>query len=314
MPAEIAPKSNPQGESMRTLKLSAIVVFTTALVVGWELGDAPAEEKKKSDDAARPRAAKETKEETMGKYVTVNGLKMYYEIHGTGKPLVMLHGAFGWATLFPTLAKDRQVIAIELQGHGHTADLDRPLSFEQMADDTAALLKELKIEQADFFGYSMGGTVALGVAIRHPKLVRKLAINGSHYAKMKDAYEPETFKQFESLPADFAPKMLKDHYDEVAPDPKQWPVLVGKIKKLGADFKGYSPEDMQSIKTHVLVTIGDRDGVRPEHAVEMYRLIPHAQLAVFPGADHFLLFQNPDKILPTIAAFLDEPLPEPKKP
>jgi pimeloyl-ACP methyl ester carboxylesterase len=105
---------------------------------------------------------------------------MYYEIHGAGRPLVLLHGAFGWAVIYPTLAKNRQVIAIELQGHGHTADIDRPLTYEQMADDTAALLKQLKIEQADFFGYSMGGNVALAVAIRHPQLVRKLVTAGSH--------------------------------------------------------------------------------------------------------------------------------------
>jgi pimeloyl-ACP methyl ester carboxylesterase len=99
----------------------------------------------------------EVKQTANGKYAEVNGLKMYYEIHGSGKPLVLLHGAFGWATVYPILAKNRQVIAIELQGHGHTADIDRPLTYEQMADDTAALLKHLKIEQADFFGYSMGG-------------------------------------------------------------------------------------------------------------------------------------------------------------
>ena len=202
---------------------------------------------------------------------------------------------FRLATVYPALAKDRQVIAVELQGHGHTADIDRPLTYEQMADDIAALLKELKIEQADFFGYSMGGTVGLGVAIRHPKLVRKLAINGSHSGKMEDAYEPETAKQFNSLPADFAPPMLKDPYDKVAPDPKQWPTLVAKVKKMGLDFKGFTREELKSIKARVLITLGDRDGVRPEHAVEMFRQIPNASFAVFPGADHFLLWQSPEK-------------------
>jgi pimeloyl-ACP methyl ester carboxylesterase len=234
---------------------------------------------------------------------------MYYEIHGTGRPLVLLHGAFGWATVFPTLAKARQVIAIELQGHGHTADIDRPLTYGQMADDTAALLKQLRIEQADIFGYSMGGTVALALAIRHPNLVRKVAINGSHYGRIEDAYNPETFEQFKSLPPDFAPKVLKDPYDKFAPDPKQWPALVAKVKKMGLEFKGFTREDMKSIKAHVLITLGDRDGVRPEHVVEMFRLIPNAQLAVFPGADHFLLFQDPEKMLPTIAAFFDAPMP-----
>jgi pimeloyl-ACP methyl ester carboxylesterase len=248
-----------------------------------------------------------------GQYATVNGLKMYYEAHGRGKPLVLLHGAFGWATVYPTLAKDRRVIAIELQGHGHTADIDRPLTYEQMADDTAALLKYLKIEQADFFGYSMGGNVGLAVAIRHPKLVRKLAINGSHYGRLEDAYDAEAFRQFKSLPSDFAPAVLKDPYDKVAPDPKQWPTLVAKIKKMGLEFKGFARDDMKSIKAPVLVTLGDRDAVRVEHAVEMFRLIPNAELAVFPGADHLLLWQNPEKMLPTIAAFLNAPISETKK-
>jgi pimeloyl-ACP methyl ester carboxylesterase len=249
-----------------------------------------------------------------GKYANVNGLKMYYEVHGTGRPLVLLHGAFGWATVYPTLAKDRQVIAVELQGHGHTADIDRPFTIEQMADDTAALLKELRIEQADFFGYSMGGTVALGVAIRHPNLVRKLAINGSHAGKMADAFEPETYKQFQNLPDDFAPPILKEPYDKVAPDPKQWPTLVAKIKKMGLEFKGFTREELKSIKAPVLITFGDRDGTRPEHAVEMFRLIPNSQLAIIPGADHFLIFQDPEKLLPTVGAFLNAPVPEPKKP
>ena len=257
------------------------------------------------DKSGEPKTGAGT-EKTHG-YAAVNGLKMYYEIHGAGKPLVVLHGAFGWATVYPTLAKNRQVIAVELQGHGHTADIDRPMTLEQLADDTAALLKQLKIERADFFGYSMGGNVALAIAIRHPNLVDRLAINGSNSGKIEDAYEPETFKQFKSLPADFAPPVLKDAYDKVAPDPKQWPVLVAKVKKMGLEFQGFTPEQMKSIKARVLITLGDRDGVRLEHAVEMFRLIPNAQLAVFPGGDHLLLFMRPDTVLSPIAAFLNTP-------
>jgi pimeloyl-ACP methyl ester carboxylesterase len=240
-------------------------------------------------------------------YADVNGLKMYYEIHGTGKPLVLLHGAFGWATTYPALAKNRQVIAVELQGHGHTADIDRPLTIEQMADDTAALVKHLKIGQADFFGYSMGGTVALAIAVRHPELVGKLAINGSHWGKIEDAFGPQGFEQFKNLPADFAPPVLKDPYDKVAPDPKHWPVLVAKVKRMGLEFKGLSREELKSIKAPVLITIGDRDVLRVDHAVEMYRLIPQAQLAVFPGGDHFLLMTKPEIVLAPVAAFLGAP-------
>jgi pimeloyl-ACP methyl ester carboxylesterase len=246
-----------------------------------------------------------------GKYAEVNSLKMYYEIHGSGRPLVLLHGAFGfaegWAAFLPTLTKTHQVIAVELQGHGHTNDLDRPLTFEQMADDTAALLKQLKIKDADFFGYSMGGTVALGVAIRHPDLVRKLAFYGSCAGTAKDTYDPETYKQFQSLSADFAPPVLKGPYDRMAPDPKRWPILVTKIKELEKIFKGYSAAELKAIKAHTLVMMGDRDAVRPEHAVEMYRLIPNAQLAIFPRGDHFLPFSGPDKLLATLAPFLNAP-------
>jgi pimeloyl-ACP methyl ester carboxylesterase len=151
-----------------------------------------------------------------GNYAQVNRLKMYYEVHGsdsTSSPLVLLHAAFGfaegWGAVLPTLAKNRRVIVVELQGHGHTADRDQPLSYEQMADDTAELLKQLKIKSADFFGYSMGDTVALGVAVRHPDLARKVAILGSTARSPKDTYEPEFYSEYQSLSADFAPPDLK---------------------------------------------------------------------------------------------------------
>jgi pimeloyl-ACP methyl ester carboxylesterase len=292
---------------MEISTMPALATLALTLVLGGEPPEQPA-----NHEVPPPRKGADMNGDARGQYANVNGLKMYYEIHGTGRPLVLLHGAFGVATTYPALAKDRQVIAVELQGHGHTADRDGPLTYEQMADDTAALLKELKIEQADFFGYSMGGSVGLAIAIRHPKLVRKLAINGSRAGSMADTFEPAAFKGFSSLPADFAPPVLKDPYDKVAPDPKQWPTLVAKIKKSGLEFKGFAPADLKAIKAPVLITQGDHDGVRLEHAVEMFRLIPNSQLAVFPGADHFLISQSPEKLLPPIAAFFDAPMPEPK--
>jgi pimeloyl-ACP methyl ester carboxylesterase len=244
----------------------------------------------------------------------VNGLKMYYEVHGTGYPLVLLHGAFGtvegWSKLVPTLAQSRQVIAVELQGHGHTADIDRPLSFQQLAEDVAALLRELKIERADVYGYSMGGTVALQLAARHPRMVRKLIVQGSIYNK--EGWEPETLKQFSALPPDFAPKPLKDPYDKVAPDPKRWPVLVAKVKQMQLGFNGLSDKDLKGITAHTLIIMGDREGFRLEHAIAMYRLIPKGQLAIVPGADHFLLWTHPDTVLALMTAFLEEPVPAAK--
>jgi pimeloyl-ACP methyl ester carboxylesterase len=274
---------------MRIILLS---VFVAILVPKITFGDEPAK--------------------VEGKYANVNGLKMYYEVHGTGKPVVVLHGAFGWAVNYPTLAKGRQLIAVELQGHGHTADIDRPLTYDQMADDVAALLKELKIDQADVFGYSMGGNVALALVIRHPKLVRKIAINGSHHGKIDEAYDPAVFQQFKGLSADFAPPILKGPYDKVAPDPKQWPALVAKVKKMGLEFKGFAHDDLRAIKAPILITLGDHDVVKVEHAVEMFRLIPNSRLAVFPGGDHFTLFTSPETVVSPIAAFFDATMPETK--
>jgi pimeloyl-ACP methyl ester carboxylesterase len=153
----------------------------------------------------------------------------------------------------------------------------------------------------------MGGIVALGLAIRYPEVVDRVAIDGSYFAAIDEAFEPEAFRQFKSLPAEFAPPVLKGPYEKVAPDPKHWPVLVAKVKNMALEWKGFTREQMKSIKAPVLITLGDRDGVRPEHAVEMFRLIPNARLAVFPGGDHFLLMTRPATVLAPVAAFFDAP-------
>ena len=159
-------------------------------------------------------------------YAPVNGLKMYYEIYGAGKPVVLLHGAFNtidmaFGQLIPELAKGHQVIAVELQGHGRTADIDRPFSFETMADDVAALLKYLKIDSADIMGYSMGGGVAQQLAIRNPKMVRKLIITSSVYKY--DGWSAETRAILPQLTAQmFERTPIKTNYDSLAPDPKHW--------------------------------------------------------------------------------------------
>jgi pimeloyl-ACP methyl ester carboxylesterase len=251
----------------------------------------------------------------MGQYADLNDLRMYYEVHGSGQPLVLLHGAFGtaddWAPLIPTLTKNRKVIILEQQGHGHTADRSGPLTYEQMAEDTAAVLTQLKLSGADIFGYSDGGVIALGVAIHHPALVGRLAVLGANTGRLKDSYDPEMYSQYQSIPVDFAPRELKEPYDRVAPDPTKWPMLVAKIKDLGRDFKGYAAQDVKSIKAPTLIMIGDRDIVRPEHAVEMFRMIPHAQLAIFPGSDHFVIFTSPEKVLDTLMPFLSKPVARP---
>jgi pimeloyl-ACP methyl ester carboxylesterase len=246
-------------------------------------------------------------------YADLNGLKMYYEIQGIGRPLVLIHGGvctigtcFGM--IRPPLAKNWKTVAVELQGHGHTADVARPLTFEQMAEDTAALLRQLKIEQADFIGYSVGGGVALRIAMRYPDLVRKLVVIGTTYNN--DGLVPGLLENFKTMKAEDIPAEFREAYAKVAPDAKQWPTLVIKVMKLGLEFKGWRPEDIQSIKAPVLVIIGDADIVQPEHAVQMFRLFPHAQLAVLPGTDHFAPMQRPYWIVPMVEAFLNAPMPK----
>jgi pimeloyl-ACP methyl ester carboxylesterase len=261
------------------------------------------------------RKETEVIQETLGNYAQVNGLEMYYEVHGSGRPLVLLHGAFGtagaWGGVLPMLAKARQVIVVELQGHGHTGDIDRPLSFGQMADDVTALLQELKITEADVFGYSMGGGVALALAMQHPDFVRKLAILGAGTGATKDTYDPEVYKQFKSMtPENFNFPQVKEPYTRVAPDPSQWPVLVANIIQMDDDFHGLAEKDIRAIQAPTLIMMGDHDVVRPEHAVEMFRLIPNSQLSIFPNGDHFLLFMNPEKIFSTLMPFLDAPIPD----
>ncbi len=257
-------------------------------------------------------------------YAEVNGLKMYYEIHGTGKPLVLLHGAYmtidAMGEVVSELAKTGQVIAVELQAHGRTADVDRPLSYEQMAEDIAALLRHLKIEDADVFGYSMGGGVALQIAIRHPEVVRKLVLASVSYNN--DGIYPEVLEAIETItPETFAGTPWREEYDRIAPNPEDFPTLVAKLKELDLTFVGWPPEDIQAIEAPALVIIGDSDVVRPEHTVEMFRLIgggvagdlvglPNSRLAVLPGTTHVSLVERSDLLVSMIGEFLDAPMPE----
>ena len=260
-------------------------------------------------------------------YAQVNGIKMYYEVHGAGKPVVLLHGAFNtintaFGQLIPALSKNHQVIALELQGHGRTQDVDRPFSFESMADDVAALLKFLKIDSADIFGYSMGGGVAQQVAIRHPSVVRRLIITSSVYKY--EGWSPETRAILPMLtPEMFEPTPIKQEYDKLAPDPKHWKEFINKMKKFVTTTYDFGADKIKAIKSPTLIIIGDGDGVLPEHAVEMYRLrggsymidfgpIHAAQLAILPGSSHISVMMQTDWIVSMTVPFLDASLQQTK--
>jgi pimeloyl-ACP methyl ester carboxylesterase len=259
-------------------------------------------------------------------FASVNGLEMYYEIHGTGEPLVLLHGAFSaigtsFGEVLPSLAERRQVIALEMQAHGRTADIDRPLSIEQMADDTAEALRQLGIERADVFGYSMGASVALHLAIRHPDVVRKLVLasvtynlSGVHPGLMEGLGDMRPEMMYGS--------MWHEEYTRIAPHPEDFPTLFAKKTKMDRNLKDVPAEVIESIEAPTLLIIGDSDLVRPEHAVEMFRLLgggvfgdtpaglPNSQLAVLPGTSHVTLVHRAELLLAIIPAFLDAPMSE----
>jgi pimeloyl-ACP methyl ester carboxylesterase len=222
-----------------------------------------------------------------GKYANVNGLKMYYEVHGNGFPLVLIHGGgstigTSFGRILPALAKTHKVIAVELQAHGHTADIDRPLSFEQDADDVAELLKQLHIGKADIFGFSNGASTTLEIAIRHPELVNKIIVASTMYKK--DGAYPWFWDMMAHPTFEGMPQPLKDAYLKINPDKKD--ALYTMYKRDVArmqSFKDIQEEDIKAIKAPALIIIGDNDVVRPEHAVEMWRQMKQAKLMILPG-------------------------------
>lgn len=219
-------------------------------------------------------------------YSEVNGIKMYYEIYGQGKPLVLIHGGgstiqSNFGRVIPLFAKNRKVIAVELQAHGRTSDRNADSSFEQDADDVATLLKNLNIDKADFFGFSNGGTSTLQIAIRHPELVDKIVL-GSALAKRHGA--PDWFWDFiNQAKLENMPEQLQAAYKEVAPDTSGLQVMHDRDANRMVNFKDIPDEQIEAIQAPALIIIGDKDVVTPEHALELHRQMVHSELAIIPG-------------------------------
>lgn len=255
-------------------------------------------------------------------YAPVNGLKMYYEIHGTGEPVVLLHGAFmtvsddNWSVLINELAKTRKVIAVEMQGHGRTGDINRDITYENLSDDVAALLDYLKIERADVVGYSLGGGVAMQTAIRHPERVRKVVvlsavIRRDGWVKEANDFWPSfTWELFKGTP-------MEAEYKRLSPTPDKFPDFVNHIKATAMRPYDFGAEKFKATKAPMFFIFGDADGVRIEHIAEMYTLkggghihgdmMPRSEsrLAIIPNTTHVTLMNRMSIIIPMINDFLD---------
>jgi pimeloyl-ACP methyl ester carboxylesterase len=233
---------------------------------------------------------------------------MYYEIGGAGPPLLLLHAGFltiesSFDKLRAPLRQHHNVIAIEQQGHGRTRDIDRPMSYRQMVDDTAQALRGLRIERTSVFGWSDGGVVALGLALEYPELVDKVAIIGAGYSP---AAEPPEFRErMRTLSPDNERfSEFREQYEKVAPDPTGWSRLVEKVKAMYLSFPGWDEERLRKLAAPLLVMLGDRDFTTIEHAIALYRLVPEGRLAVLPGSDHGAPVAHPDWVATMLLDFL----------
>lgn len=221
-----------------------------------------------------------------GAYAQLKDINMYYEIHGTGYPLVLIHGGGStigttFGRILPDLAKDHKVIAVELQAHGHTADNGHPLSFEQDADDVAALLKYLNINKADIFGFSNGGTTALQLAVRHPQIVNKIIVASTFYKK--EGANPWLWDFIKKASFEDMPQLLKDEFLKINPNQEALLLMHDRDILRMRTFKDMKESDIRRIEAPTLILIGDADVTRPEHAVEMFRQMQHAKLLIVPG-------------------------------
>jgi pimeloyl-ACP methyl ester carboxylesterase len=253
-------------------------------------------------------------------YAPVNGLKMYYEVHGSGDPVVLLHGSFmtitnNWTGWIGELSKTRKVIAIEMQGHGRTADIQRDFSYENLADDVAALLDHLKIPSADLIGYSMGGGVAMQCAIRHPEKVRKVVSISAVFRH--DGWVKEARDAFPGLTAEvFKGSPIEAEYKKLSPTPNEFPKFVKHV--ISAELKPYDfgADKLKATKAPMFFIHGDADGVRLEHISEMFRLKGDeifgdmrprsaSRLAILPNTTHVTLMERMPVIVPMVNDFLD---------
>jgi pimeloyl-ACP methyl ester carboxylesterase len=295
------------------------IAIVVALVASCQ--PRPKEEQNASAEPGKTVASQQMKPADSG-YADINGLKMYYEVYGEGKPIVLLHGSYmniplNWSHFIPLFARDRKVIVAEMQGHGRTRDISREISYEGMADDVSGLLRHLRIDSADILGYSMGGGVAFQLAVRHPEQVRRLVVLSGTYKH--DGWWPDVEASYATFTPDmFKGSIIEKQYDSLGNDPAHFPEFVKKV--ISIDLKPYDwSKDVKNIQAPMFMAIGDADGVRYEHALELFRAkgggkmgdlhgLPKSRLAIIPGTTHIGMMQRTDWLIPMINDFLDSDL------
>jgi pimeloyl-ACP methyl ester carboxylesterase len=298
---------------------SIALAIATMAMVACQSGQ---KENQKASAEPKDTVAVQSIKPTESGYSDVNGLKMYYEVYGSGKPIVLLHGSYmsiplNWSHIIPVLAKNRKVIVMELQGHGRTRDIPREISYEGMADDVSGLLKHLKIDSSDILGYSMGGGVAFQMAVRHPEQVRRLVVLSGAYTH--DGWWADVEAMYPTINADmFKGSPIQKQYDSLGNDPAHFPEFVKKV--ISIDLKPYDwSKDVKKIKAPMFIAIGDADGIKYEHALELFRAkgggkmgdihgLPQSRLAILPGTTHIGMMQRTDWLIPMVNDFLDSDL------
>lgn len=307
----------------RTTRIIQGARLMTAALVATAAAAAPASIHAQGENAAMQTETTATSAPARSGYVPANGVRYYYEIYGEGEPLLLLHGGLGSIQMFgpvlPELAESRQVIAVDLHGHGRTVLGDRPISMVDMGGDMAVLLRELGFAQVDVLGYSMGGGVAFQLAVQHPEMVRRLALVSAGIAR--DGFYPELLPMQAQVGAALADQMketpMYQSYVAVAPHPEDFPRLLdrmGELMRRPFDWSG----DVAKLTMPVMLVFGDSDMYRPEHVVEFYKLLGGGQrdagwmrenqsrnrLAILPDVTHYDIFLSP-ALTATVLPFLD---------
>jgi pimeloyl-ACP methyl ester carboxylesterase len=297
-----------------------IIYFVIILCAALATSCKPNQESETASTAPKDSTVQNKRPDESG-YVDVNGLKMYYEVYGKGKPIVLIHGSYmtiplNWARIIP-MFKDRKVIVAEMQGHGRTRDIERKFSYQTMADDVSGLIDHLKLDSADVLGYSMGAGVAFQLAVRHPEQVRRLVIVSGTYTH--DGWWPEAEALWPSVNADmFKGSSIQKQYDSLGNDPAHFPDFVKKV--ISIDIEKYDwTKDVKKIQVPIFTIIGDADGVRYEHALELFRAkgggkmgdmagLPKSRLAIIPGTTHVGMLMRANWWVPMVEDFLDSNL------